>query len=120
MLLEKCRIVAIGPNVFDTNDAYARDKVAMNNVKFSECEDCTITGLQVNYARGDAAVALEKCHRMNLSHCNITNSEKVGLLLTDLRDSIVMGCVIRNDNSTAARTMVIEGGEGNVVKDNLT
>ena len=63
---------------------------------------------------------LENSRRFNIAHCVILDSDGVGLFLKNVRDSLVSGCLIRDDREGATSTpLKVEGGEGNVIEGNL-
>ena len=97
LLMEGCRSVVFGSNVFDFNVNYTDRTEAGNAVVVKGCEDCTITGLHITNAPGTTPVVVEDCRRMNISACTILDSGEVGLVLKKVSKSIVSGCLIRND-----------------------
>jgi len=65
---------------------------------------------------------LEACSGFNLSGCTLLDSDGVGLLLRNSRDSLVTGCRIadRRPDRTAAPSIRIQGGSGNDLHANQT
>lgn len=123
LLVEHCSNVVIGANNLDRNPRYDYgDTAAANNsIVIRDCQDCTIHGLHVSSVwRDPAAVTIQRCHRMNISHCTILDCDNVGLLLDELTDSRVHGCLIRDDRTGATSTPIrINGGANNVIDEDL-
>ncbi len=79
-------------------------------------------GLHVhNVMHVDAALTLENCRRFNVVGCSILDCECIGLLATNLADSRVSDCLIRNDLPEAKRWagLKVVGGRGNQIESNL-
>jgi polygalacturonase len=123
LLLEGCNGIVVGPNNLDRNphyDRYGNAREARNSLVFTDCEDCTITGLHVANVRTDVGVVLKKCRRMNVSGCSILDCEAGGLRLEDTTASRVSDCLIRADGvKKPGPSLVIEGGRSNVVVNNV-
>lgn len=117
--------VVVGPNDFQRNPRYdyGDATTTKNALLFKDCYDCTLTGLHVHNVRGvPAAVTLEHCNRFNVVGCTIVDCEGVGLKLKDVTDSRVSDCLIRydrEDGKALPRSIVVEGGNGNLFADNL-
>jgi hypothetical protein len=123
LLVEGCHSVVVGPNNLDRNphyDRYGEAKLARNSVVFSDCDDCTISGLHVTDVREDVGILLKKCRRMNVVGCTILDCEAGGLRLEDVSKSRVSDCLIRADGvKKPGPSLVVEGGKGNVVVNNV-
>jgi polygalacturonase len=124
LLVEDCASVVVGPNNLDRNPryAYGNTREANNSLVFRNCDDCTLTGLHVTGVwRDPAAVLVEDCRRLNLTGCTILDCDHVGLLLRNVSDSRVSGCLIRDDRPgrQPGRSLVVSGGRGNVIIDNV-
>jgi hypothetical protein len=120
-----CSHIAVGANVFDRNPPYYRGKaeVVKGGLVFRGCRDVTLSGLHVNGVRGhDAALLLDNCTGFNLSGCSILDSDGVGLLLRNTRDSLITGCRIadRRPVRAPAPSIRIEGGSDNNLHANQT
>jgi len=113
--------VVVGPNVSDRNPQYWGQDKAGEGIVFENCRDCTITGLHVRgVRRAPAGLILRNCRRMNVGHCTVLDCENAGVLLKDVRDSLVGGCLIRNDRADAKGWVSLRalGGAGNVLAAN--
>lgn len=123
LLVEQSSNIVIGANNFDRNPRYDYGDTAdaNNSIVVRDCEDCTINGLHVsNVQRDPAAVAIERCRRMNISGCTILDCDNIGLLLDALTDSRVSGCLIRDDRADSSSVPIkIVGGHGNLIDGNL-
>jgi len=114
--------VVVGPNVFDRNPKYRDEKTADNAILFRDCDDCTLTGLHVKDGRRSAAgLVIENCRRVNMTNCTILDCDNAGLLLKNVAQSRVSGCLIRNDRPEAAPwvPLIVTGGSGNMIVNNL-
>jgi len=123
LLLEDCSNLILGPNNFDRNPRYAYGDCleARNSLVVRRCADCTFTGLHMtNVWREPAGLRLENCRRMNLTNCTILDCDNVGLLLTNVTNSRVSDCLIRDDREGASSaSLVVTGGRGNLIAHNL-
>ena len=120
VLLEGCSNIVLGANVFDSNTNYAQNVLAKNSLRISNCEDCTISGLQISKVKDTSAVLIEDSRRMNISNCSIVDSDNLGLFLKNVTNSIVTGCLIRNDDKGSAFSPIkVEGGKDNLIENNL-
>ena len=124
LLIEDSTNIVVGPNNLDRNPRYsAEDRGRANHgVVARNCADCTLTGLHVNGVRhAPAGVRIENCRRLNVTNCTILDCDHVGLLLNDVSDSRVSGCLIRDDRpgSDGPTSLRLTGGRGNMVVGNL-
>ncbi len=122
LLVENSTAVTIGANNFDRNPRYASEEKpeTANAILFRDCADCTLTGFTITRTRAaPAAVALEKCSRVNVGNLTILDCDGVGLLLKDVTNSRVSDCLIRDDRPNAESLSVkTSGGRGNMIVDN--
>lgn len=123
LLIEDCSNITIGPNNFDRNPrySYGNSLEARNSLVVRNSEDCTLLGLHItNVWRDLAGLLIENCRRMNITSCTILDCDNVGLLLRGITDSHVSDCIIRDDRpSVESATLVVTGGKGNMIVDNL-
>lgn len=120
MLLENCSNIAVGTNVFDFNPNYERAMKAKNSLVVRDCEDCSFTGLHITNVKDAAGLLFEDSRRMNISNCTILDCDQVGLLLRNVSDSRVSGCLIRDDRpDTRFSPLKTIGGEGNMIQADL-
>ena len=114
--------VVVGPNVSDRNPQYQRQEQAGEGILFENCRDCTITALHVNgVRRAEAGMVLTGCTRMNVSNCTVLDCDNAGILLKGVSDSVVSGCLVRNDLPDAKAWVSLRavGGRGNVITANV-
>lgn len=131
LFFESCSSIVMGANNLDRNPRYDYGNTAdaNNSVVMRDCDDCTINGLHVtNVWRDAAAVTLENCRRINLSDCTILDCDNIGLLLKNVVNSRISGCLIRDDRHGEAEsgkagksmtTIEIDGGKGLLISNNL-
>lgn len=124
MRVANCTSVVVSNNVFDRNPRYhyGDGGTARLGLLFSDSDGFTING---NHIQGvgdiDAAVHLRRCRRFNISQFTILDGGRCALLLEDVSDSIISGCLIRDDGEKREETHSIQvrGGSGNMVVNNL-
>ncbi len=123
LLIEDCSNVVIGPNNFDRNPRYnyGNTSEANNSLVIRRSEDCTLTGLHItNVWRDPAGLLIEDCRRMNIFGCTILDCDNIGLLLKNVSNSTVMGCLIRDDRPGAKSVpLKAVGGKGNRIAADL-
>jgi hypothetical protein len=124
LLVEDCTNIVIGPNNFDRNPRYdyGNNQDANNPLVLRRCADCTLTGLHITGVwRNPAGLLIEDGRRINLTSCTILDCDGVGLLLRNVSQSRVSGCLIRDDRPGHADSVPLRlaGGTGNLIADNL-
>jgi hypothetical protein len=123
LLIEDCSNIVVGPNIFDRNPRYDYGNTAQanNGVVIRGSVDCTLTGLQItNVRRKAAGLLIESCRWFNVTGCTILDCDNVGLLVRNLTDSRISGCLIRDDRPEAKSiSLQATGGGGNMIVDNL-
>jgi hypothetical protein len=123
LLVTNCSNIAVGSNTFDRNPPYYRGKAeaAKGGLVFRDSRDITLTGLHIDGIRSHpAAVQIENGNTFNLSGCTILDSDGAGLLLKNVTNSIITGCLIadRRPDRAAAPSIRIEGGKDNTLANN--
>lgn len=122
MLAENSSAITLGPNNFDRNPWYAAEEKpeTTNAIKFNDCTDCTLSGFTLSRTRAsDAGLTLERCNRFNVTGLTILDCDAVGMLLKDVTNSRVSGCLIRDDRPDAASiSLRIRDGRDNMIVDN--
>ncbi len=118
LLVESSSNIVIGPNNMDRNPGYdyGTAKSTINAVVFKGSADCTIHGLHISQVNClPAAMVLEECRRMNISGCTILDCAGVGLLLREVKDSLITGCLIQDDRADriTSPSFKVIGGSGN-------
>jgi hypothetical protein len=116
--------IVVGPNAFERNPhyAYGTSLECKNALLFQNCRDCTLTGLHVHHVYGvEAAVTLESCRRFNVTGCTVLDCDCTGMLLKDVTDSRLSGCLIRSDlkGEKPPPSLKVSGGRGNLFDGNL-
>ncbi|MBV6498689.1 MAG: hypothetical protein CJBNEKGG_00917 [Prosthecobacter sp.] len=123
LLAAGCSNIAIGPNTFDRNPPYYRGRAAgvKGGLVFRSCSDITLTGLHIDGVRSHpAAVQVIDGDAFNISGCTILDSDGAGLLLQNMRHSLVTGCLVadRRKDRHPAPSLRVEGGEDNTFANN--
>lgn len=124
LLVENSSNVIVGPNNFDRNPRYNYGDTlkATNRVVFRDCRDCTLTGLHLNGVHHvPAGMFIEDCQRFNITNCTILDCDGVGLLLKNVSNSRLSGCLIRDDREASKNAVSLQwqGGRGNQIVGNL-
>lgn len=123
LLIEDCSNIIIGPNNFDRNPRYnyGNSLEARNSLVVRNSEDCTLSGLHItNVWHDSAGLLIENCKQMNVTGCTILDCDNIALLLKDVTDSRISGCLIRDDRANAkSNCLVVIGGKGNMIVSNL-
>ncbi|MEA3224984.1 MAG: right-handed parallel beta-helix repeat-containing protein, partial [Planctomycetota bacterium] len=124
LLIEGSSSVVVGPNVFDRNPRYhyGDGASASRGLVFRDCDNVILTGLQIDSVwRKEAGLVLGRCRNFNISSCTILDCDNCGILMDEVQDTIVSGCVIRDSRKEPAETsaLAIRKGEGNFVVNNI-
>ena len=122
LLVEHSNEIAVGVNVFDRNPRYElwQKEKPKQGLVFSDCADCTLSGIHINGVREhEAALHLKGCRRFLITGCSILDSDGTGILLENVRQSRVAACLIADERrkGNAAVTILEKGGGGNVLSD---
>lgn len=125
LVVHGCQNFIVSNNVFDRNPRYHSSdedgwKLA---VLFSGCNGGVISGNHIQGV-GDipAAITIRNSQQINMANCNILDFGKEGLVLENVSDSRVSGCLIRENRPKwreKAIAMRWKGGEGNMIVNNL-
>ena len=124
ILVEGSSSIVIGQNMFDRNPRYHYGDGATANrgVIFRDCDNVILTGLQIASVHGqDAGLVLEKCRRFNISGCTILDCDNCGILMDDVEDTVVSGCLIQDSRKQADKGLVlaIRKGGGNLITNSI-
>ncbi len=121
--IDHCASVVVGDNVFDRNPRYGYGDAAdaRGGLVFGDCDGGSVSGNHVlGGGDAEAAIALRRCRRFNITDCTILDYGRCGLLLEDVSDSRVSDCLIRDDrpDQEASMSLSLGGGRGNMIVDN--
>jgi hypothetical protein len=123
LLIEDCSNIIVGANNFDRNPRYdyGNSLDARNSLLVRNSADCTLSGLHVtNVWKTAAGLTIENCKRMNITNCSILDCDNIGLLLKDIVDSRVSGCLISDNRpDSESISLKVTGGKGNMIVNNL-
>lgn len=116
---EGCAHVSVGQNIFDRHPDY--QAVQGNQlIELIDCEDCTLSGLQVDGARGPwAGVVLAGCRRMALSGSTIA-AGPCAVLLDKSQQVRVTDCTLRAPPRADGPgiALLVMGGRDNLIAGN--
>lgn len=119
--------VVVTGNNFDRNPRYlvnGNDNAEKNGIVFLRCEDSLFSSNIISGVwKQRAAVDIESCNRMQISHNSVLDSDGVGLRLQQVSNSVVTGNIIRDDREEEKRSkapsLSIVGGKDNVIELNV-
>ncbi len=104
--------------------AYGNTLKAKGGVVLKDCTDCVIQGTVIHGAHGpDAGITIQNGQRINVADCVITDCDGAGVWLKNSSQCRVGGCIIRDGRPAAdggPTAVIVSGGLGNRVTDNLT
>lgn len=106
LLAERCKSLVIGSNCFGHNPDY-KEKELCTGIRLEDCEDCTLTGLQVQDAlAGEHTVAgavpierqgileLVRSKRLNVTGVQVLEGFPYAVRIEDCTDLVMTGCSI--------------------------
>jgi hypothetical protein len=119
--------VVVTGNNFDRNPRYlvnGNDNAEKNGIVFQRCTDSIFSNNVVSGVwKQRAAVDIESCNRLQISHNSILDSDGAGLRLEQVTNSMVAGNIIRDDREGEQRSkdpsLSIAGGKDNVIEQNV-
>lgn len=119
LLMESCSNVVVGSNLFDANANYPSGTMPSNKLLVTNCEDCTFTGVQVYGSKDSPGLVVRDSKRINIGNCSFLSCENEGLLLENVSDSKVSGCMITalNPNESSFVPIKSIGGSGNKIME---
>lgn len=126
VITDSDNIVVTGNN-FDRNPRYlvnGNDNAEKNGVVFQRCTDSIFNNNVISGVwKQRAAVDIESCNRLQISHNSILDSDGTGLRLEQVTNSMVAGNIIRDDREGEQRSkepsLSIVGGKDNVIEQNV-
>jgi hypothetical protein len=127
LVVEDSGNIVVTGNNFDRNPRYlvnGNDNAEKNGVVFLRCEDSILSDNVISGVwRQRAAVDIDSCHRLQISHNSVLDSDGIGLRLENVTSSIVSENIIRDDREAEKRSkepsLVIIGGKENVIGQNI-
>lgn len=125
VITDSDNIVVTGNN-FDRNPRYlvnGNDNAEKNGVVFQRCTDSILSNNVISGVwKQRAAVDIESCNRLQISHNSILDSDGTGLRLEQVTNSMITGNIIRDDREGEHRSqepsLSIVGGKDNVIEQN--
>ncbi len=128
LLVEDSGNIVVTGNNFDRNPRYlvnGNDNAEKNGVVFLRCEDSILSSNVISGVwKQRAAVDIESCNRLQVSHNSVLDSDGAGIRLEKVTNSLVSENIIRDDREADKRSkepsLVILGGKDNQIGQNLT
>lgn len=126
VLIEHCRNIVLGANVFDHNPDYEPEELC-TGVRVVDTADCVVSGLLIQDSRAgrhtwkgaggslerEALLEFVRCQRLNLSGSQVVDGAPTGILFEDCVDSLVTGCsVIDSRNERLMKRAIVWRGSG--------
>lgn len=100
--------VVVTGNNFDRNPRYlvnGNDNAEKNGIVFQRCTDSIFNNNVISGVwKQRAAVDIESCNRLQISHNSILDSDGTGLRLEQVTNSMVAGNIIRDDREGEQRS----------------
>ena len=106
LLLEQCRNVAIGSNVFDHNPDYDPNELC-TGIRLVDSVDCALTGVTIQDCQAGrhtvrdagpqerlALVELVRCRRISLTGCQVFEGAPAGIAIADSSEVLIQGCQV--------------------------
>lgn len=120
VVIENSSNIVMGTNLFDYSPNVDRKIPPANTLRVVNSEDCTFNGVQIVHARGDAGLLIEDSRRINISNCTVLDCSNAGIVLKNVSDSVVSGCIIRSEGGGGDFVALKEtGGKGNQIVNNV-
>ncbi len=119
--------VVVTGNNFDRNPRYlvnGNDNAEKNGIVFQRCTDSIFNNNVISGVwKQRAAVDIDSCNRLQISHNSVLDSDGAGLRLEKVTNSMVTGNIIRDDREEDKRSkessLIIVGGKDNVIEQNV-
>ncbi|WP_395745244.1 right-handed parallel beta-helix repeat-containing protein [Prosthecobacter sp.] len=127
LIVADCDNIVITGNNFDRNPRYlvnGNDNAEKNGILIQRCTDSIFSNNIISGVwRQRAAVDVESCSRLQISHNSILDSDGNGLRLEKVTGSMVVGNIIRDDRAEEKRSkessLSVVEGKDNVVELNV-
>ncbi|MBM4074342.1 MAG: hypothetical protein FJ267_01700 [Planctomycetes bacterium] len=129
-LADDCQNLVIGANCFGHNPDY-KDKELCTGIRFVDCQNCTVTGLQIQDAQAghhtvkdtipierQGILELIRCQRMTLTGLQVLEGTPNGVFVEDCSDTMFTGCTImdtRTEKQTIASVKWVGQGSSNAI-----
>lgn len=109
LLVENSTQIVVGANALERNPAYDYGDAATtkNATIFRDCRDCTLQGLHIEGATAEAGLLIERCSRINVSGCTVLDCDGPELILREVAESRVSGCLLRDDREGGERETIM-------------
>lgn len=130
LLLEHCRNVVVGANVFDHNPDYDPNELC-TGIRLVDSVDCSLSGLVIQDCLAgrhtvkdagpqerQALLELQRCRRINVSGVQVLDGAPVGIAVDECSDVLVQGCTILDGRTPALMQHAIRwtgDGSGNLI-----
>ncbi len=121
VLVEGSSRIVMGPNLFDRSPAYGAPD-SRDALEFIDSSDSSITGVHIEDPVGvEAALALRRCRRMNITGATVLRGATAGILLEDTEGVRVSDCILESlrPGPRVPPALRLTGGRGNMIVDNL-
>jgi len=124
ILVEGSRSIILGQNVFDRNPRYhyGDGAAAKRGLIFRDCDNVTLTGLQIDSVKGHkGGLVLERCRNFNVSGCTIRDCDNCGIFMDEVQDTIISGCLIQGvrEQTDKGLALAVRKGGCNLISNNI-
>ena len=130
LLLENCRNVVVGANVFDHNPDYDPLELC-TGIRLTDCVDCSLSGLVIQDCQSgrhtvkdavpqerEALLEFVRCRRINVSGVQVLDGAPVGIALDDCSETLIQGCSVLDGRTPPLMHSAIRwrgAGSGNLI-----
>lgn len=126
LLVESSSHIVVANNNFDRNPRYlvnGNEAKEDNGIVIKDCSESMIQGNVISgVMRKRAALDIINGSRLNISHNSIFDSDGAGIILDNVKQSILSGCLVRDDRDESVRSkepsLKMIGGTDNLIGDN--
>jgi hypothetical protein len=127
LLIERSSDIIVANNTFDRSPADVRQiqrrgHRTLRGVMLRDSCDCILSGNQIKDAHQKrAALVVERCRRLNIADCSVYYSEGPGVLLEDVEQVRLSGCMVMRNNPAAVSPVAaaLTRGKHNLLLGNL-
>ena len=127
LLVEDSSNIVVTGNNFDRNPRYlvnGNDNAEKNGVVFLRCDDSILSSNVISGVwKQRAAVDIESCNRLHISHNSVLDSDGAGIRLEKVTNSLISENLIRDDREADKRSkepsLLILDSKDNVTGQNV-
>jgi len=121
ILIENSAEIMLTDIALDRHPRYRPDRTTWGGpvkqgIVIRNSGDCTLSSLRINGGKAPAAIEISGGSGFHINNCTVAGADGIGLLLTDVRDSMITANML---SSSAQPALAVRGGAGNQIDGNL-